>query len=82
MCEELIRAVDDVAACCTKIITYSIHVYLRLSQLQVFEEDTVEVVVVILTSVGENDIKILTAFVDNGSETDYLGTCADNDNEL
>lgn len=80
--EEFVRAVDDVAAGSAKVITDSIHIDLGLCELQVFEEDTVEVVVVILACVGENNIKVLAALVDDGGETDDFGARADNDNQL
>lgn len=80
--EELVGAVDDVAAGSAKVVTDSIHIDLGLCELQVFEEDTVEVVVVILACVGENNIKVLAALVDDGGETDNLGARADNDNQL
>lgn len=80
--EELVGAVDDVAAGSAKVVTDSIHIDLGLCELQVLEEDAVEVVVVVLACVGENDIKILTALVDNGGETDDLGTRANNDDQL
>ena len=80
--EELVGAVDDVAAGSAKIVTDSIHIDLGLCELQILEEDTVEVVIVVLACVGENDIKILTALVDNGGETDDLGARADNDNQF
>ena len=80
--KELVRAVDDVAAGSAKVVTDSIHIDLGLCELQVFEEDTVEVVVVILACVGENNIKVLAALVDDGGETDNLGARADNDDQL
>ena len=80
--KELVGAVDDIAASSAKVVTDSIHIDLGLCELQVLEEDAVEVVVVVLACVGENDIKILTALVDNGGETDDLGTRANNDDQL
>ena len=80
--EELVGAVDDVAAGSAKVITDSIHIDLGLCELQVLEEDTVEVVVVILACVGENHVKVLAALVDDGGETDDLGARADNDNQF
>lgn len=80
--EELVRAVDDVAAGSAKVVTDSIHIDLGLCELQILEEDTVEVVIVVLARVGENNIKVLAALVDNGGETDDLGARADNDNQL
>ena len=80
--EELVRAVDDVAAGSAKVVTDSIHIDLGLGEFQVLEEYAVEVVIVILACVGENNIKVLAALVDDGGETDDLGARADNDNEL
>lgn len=80
--EELVGAVDDVAAGSAKVVTDSIHINLGLGELQVLEEDTVEVVVVVLACVGENNFKVLAALVDDGGETDDLGARADNDDQL
>lgn len=80
--EELVGAVDDVAASSAKVVTDCIHIDLGLCELQILEEDTVEVVVVVLACVGENHVEVLAALVDDGGETDNLGACADNDNEL
>ena len=80
--EELVGAVDDIAASSAKIVTDSIHIDLGLGELQILEEDTVEVVIVILACVGENHVEVLAALVDDGGETDDLGARADNDDEL
>ena len=80
--KEFIGAVDDVAAGSAKVVTDSIHIDLGLVELQILEENTVEVVIVILARVGENHVEVLAALVDDGGETDDLGARADNDNEL
>ena len=80
--EEFVRAVDDVAAGSAKVVTDSIHIDLGFGELQILEEDTVEVVVVVLACVGENHVEVLAALVDDGGETDNLGARADNDNQL
>lgn len=80
--EEFVGTVDDIAAGSAKVVTDSIHIDLGLCELQVLEEDTVEVVIVVLARVGENHVEVLAAFVDDGGETDDLGARADNDNEL
>ena len=80
--EELVGAVDDIAASSAKVVTDSIHIDLGLCELQVLEEDTVEVVVIILACVGENHVEVLAALVDDGGETDDLGARADNDDQL
>ena len=80
--EEFVRAVDDVAAGSAKVVTDSIHIDLGLCELQILEEDTVEVVIVVLACVGENHVEVLAALVDDGGETDDLGARADNDDQL
>lgn len=80
--KELVGAVDDVAASSAKVVTDSIHIDLGLCELQILEEDTVEVVIVVLARVGENHVKVLAALVDDGGETDDLGARADNDDQL
>ena len=80
--EELVGAVDDIAASSAKIVTDSIHIDLGLCELQILEEDTVEVVIVVLACVGENHVEVLAALADDGGETDDLGARADNDNEF
>lgn len=64
--EELVGAVDDIAAGSAKVVTDSIHIDLGLGELQVLEEDAVEVVIVILACVGENHVEVLAALVDDG----------------
>lgn len=80
--KELVGAVDDVAAGSAKVVTDSIHIDLGLCELQILEEDTVEVVIVVLARVGENHVKVLAALVDDGGETDDLGARADNNDQL
>lgn len=80
--KELVGAVDDIAASSAKVVTDSIHIDLGLGELQVLEEYAVEVIIVVLASMGENHVKVLAALVDDGGETNDLGARADNDNEL
>ena len=80
--KELVRAVDDVAACGTKVIAHGIHIYFRFCELQVAEEDAVEVVVVVLAGVGENHVEVLTALVDDCGKADNLRACAHHNDEL
>ena len=80
--EEFVRAVDDVAAGSAKVVTDSIHIDLGFGELQILEEDTVEVVVIILACVGENHVEVLAALVDDGGETNDLGARADNNDQL
>ena len=80
--KELVGAVDDVAACCAKVIAYGVHIDLRFCELEFAEEDAVEVVVVVLACMGENHVEVLTALVDDCGKTDNLGACTDDDAKL
>lgn len=80
--EKLVAAVDDVAAGRAEVISDSIHVDLRLGELQVAEEDAVEIVVVVLSGMGQNHIEIFAAFGDDGCEPDDLRAGADDDAEF
>ena len=77
--EEFVGAVDDVAAGGTEVIAHSIHIYFGLCQLEVAEEDAVEVVVVVLPGVGEDDVEVAAALVDDGGKADNLGAGAHDD---
>ena len=79
---QLVRAVDDISDRCAKIITNSVHVNFGISELQVLEKHTVKVVIVILTGMCQNTVKILSALVDNGRKSDDLGTSADDYQQL
>ena len=78
-CKELVGAVDDVAAGGSKVITHSVHINFGVFQLQVLEEHAVEVVVVVLTGMGQNDVEVFAALVDDCGKTDYLRAGADYD---
>ena len=79
---ELVGAVDDIANCSAEIIADGIHIYFGIGQFKIFEEYAVEIVVVVLSGVGEDYVEVLTAFVDGRGEPDYFGTCADNNQKL
>ena len=74
-CKELVRSVDDVAASCAKVIAHCIHIDLRFCELEVTEEDAVEVVVVVLAGMGQDNIEVLAALVDDCGKADDLRAC-------
>ena len=55
---------------------------LGVGQLQIMEKDAVQVIVVVLTGVGQNDIKILAGLIDDGCKPDNLRPGADDDQQL
>ena len=79
---ELVAFGNDVAHGLAQVVAYGIHVDLRIGELQVFEKDTVEVVVVVLAGMGEDTVEILSAFVDDGCQTDNLRARANDDQQL
>ncbi len=79
---ELIALCDDVAHRLAKVGSYGFHVYIRVSKFEVLEEDTVEVVVVVLTCVCKEAVEVLSAFVYHCSKADYLGASSDNDEKF
>ena len=62
---QLIGAVNDIANCGTKIIPHSIHIDFWIINFQVLKENTIQGIIVILTCVGKDYIKILPTFVDH-----------------
>ena len=81
-CKELVGAVDDVAACGTKVIAYGIHIYFGFCEFEVAKRDAGEVVVVILACVGKDYVKVLTTFVDDGGKADNLRASTHDDAKL
>ena len=55
---------------------------LRVGQLQIMEKDAVQVIVVVLTGVCQNDIKILAGLIDDGCKSDDLRPGANDDQQL
>ena len=80
--EELVGAVDDVAAGGAEVIAHGVHIYLGLGELEVAEEDAVEVVVVVLPRMGEDYVEIAAALVDDCGKADDFGARAHDDAKL
>ena len=79
---QLVARIDDVAAGSAEVVTHCVHVYIRVLQFQVAEENTVEVVVVVLPSVCEKHVEVLPRLVDDGGEADDLRPRSHDDQEL
>ncbi len=67
---ELVAAIDDVTHGCTEIVTDGIHVDFGILEAQVLEENAVQVVIVVLTGMCQNAVKVLAALVNNCCEAD------------
>ena len=61
----LIAFVDDIAHRSSKVIAHSLHVNIRIIKFQILEEHTIQVIVVVLTCMRQQTIKILTTFINN-----------------
>ena len=69
---KLIRLGDNVANRLAEVFADRVHVNFRISYRKVFKKHTVEVVIVILSRVRENAIKILATLVYHRRQPDYL----------
>ena len=63
---QLVALGNDVAHRLAQIGAHGVHVDLGIGQLQVMEEHTVQIVVVVLPGVGQDDVKIFARLVDDG----------------
>ena len=79
---QLVTFRDDIAHCLAQVCTHGVHIHLRVCKLEVFEENSIEVVIVVLACMSENHVEILAAFVDDRCKTYDFRTGADNDEEL
>ena len=79
---QLVACVYDVAAGCAQVVPHCVQIDLRVLQLEVLEEYSVEVVVVVLACMGENHVEISPCLVDDGGQADDLWSCAYDDQQL
>ena len=79
---QLVTLRDDIAHSLAQVSAHGVHIHLRICKLEVFEEDSIEVVIVVLAGVRKNHVEILAAFVDDRCKTYDFRTGADNDEEF
>ena len=77
-----VAAGDDVPHGAAEVVAHSVHIDIRVSELQVLEEYPVEVVVVVLPRMGKQAVEVLPAPGYNGRQADDLGPRADDDQQL
>ena len=80
--KEFVAAVDYISAGGTEVIPYCIHIDLGSIELEILEEDSVQVVVIVLSCMCQDYIEVFAAFVDDGRQTDNFRACADYDYEF
>ena len=78
----LIRLVDDVTHRGAKVITYRLHIDVGVSEFEVLEENPIQVVVVVLTGMGQQTVKVLPTLIDHCCQPDNLRTCAHDNQQL
>lgn len=79
---EFVAPGDDIAHGFTEVSPNRVHIHFRVSKFEILEEYSVEIVVIVLTSVGKYHIEVLAAFVDYRCETDNLRTGAHDDEKF
>ena len=79
---QLVRGIDDIPHRRTQVVPHGIHIYFRVLQLQIPEKDAVQVVIVILTSMRQQAVKIFPTFVDDSCQPDYLRARAHDDQQF
>ena len=67
---KLVAAIDDVTHSCAEVITHGIHIDFGILEAQVLEKHAIEVVIVVLTRVRKNAVKVLAALVDDCRKAD------------
>ena len=79
---QLVRFGDDITHGFAQVSAHGIHVHIRVRQFQVLEEHAVEVVVVVLSCVCQQAIKVRATFIDHGREADDFGAGADDNQQF
>ena len=79
---ELVALGDDIAHGLAQVVAHGVHLDLGVGELQVLEEHTIEVVVVILSRMRQDGVEVLAAFVDHRGQADDLRARADDDEQL
>ena len=79
---QLIALGNDIAHGFTQVRADSVHVNLRISELQVLEEHAVKVVIIVLARMRQNRVEILPALIDHGRQPDDLRARSHDDEKL
>ena len=78
----LVGGGDDVAHGLAQVGADGIQIELRIRKSQVFEKDSVQVVVVVLAGMDQDGVKVFAAFFDDCRETDDLRAGAHDDHQF
>ena len=69
---QLVAFCDDVAHSLSEVLPYRVHIDVGIGEAEVLEEDSVEIIVVVLSCVCQQGVEILAAFVDHRRQPDNL----------
>ena len=79
---QLVAFSDDIAHGLPQVRAHGIHVDLRVCQLQIVEEHAVQVVVIVLTGMRQDHVKIFPGFVDDSRQANNLRAGTHDDQQL
>ena len=69
---QLVGTVDDVAHGSAQVVSHRVQVHIRVGKAQVPEENPVQVIIIILSRVGQNAVEILPALGNHRRQADNL----------
>ena len=75
---QLVALGNDIAHGLAQVVAHSLHIHIRIGQLQVLEEHTVQIVIIVLAGMRQQAVEIHTAFVNHSRKADNLRPCAYN----
>ena len=79
---QLVGLGNNIAHGFAQVLAYCIQIHIRIGKFQVFEENAVQIIIVVLAGVGQQAVKILPALVDDRRQTDDFRASAYNDQKL
>ncbi len=79
---QLVALGNDIAHGLAQVIAHGLHIDVGIGQLEVLEEHSVEVVIIVLAGVRQQGIEVLATLVYNCRQTDNLRARAHNDEKL
>ena len=79
---ELVALGNDVAHRLAQVIAHGLHIDVGVGKLEVLEEDTIEIVIIILTSMCQEAVEIFATLVDDSRKADDFGPRAHDNQKL
>ena len=81
-CHQRVGFGNDVAAGLAEIAAHRFQIHLRIGEFQILEKHAVQIIIVILSGVRQDDIKIPAALGDHRRQPDDLGPRTDDNQQL